>query len=124
MSWIDQGRQQHGYFGHGTSGRDQQQLRGGASYYNLPGNKMANGKPFDGGAMNAAMLHVPLGTKVKVVSMDDPSKPIDVVVTDRGPYAAGRVIDLTPAAFRALFGTTGRGVAPVIVLVPHQQSRR
>lgn len=85
---------------------------------------MANGKPFDGGAMNAARLHVPLGTKVKVVSMDDPSKSIDVVVTDRGPYAAGRVIDLTPTAFRALFGTTGRGVAPVIVLISHQQSRR
>lgn len=30
------------------------------------GNKMANGAMFDAEAMNAAMLHVPLGTKVSV----------------------------------------------------------
>ena len=103
---------------------DQEQLRGGASYYNLPGNKMANGRPFDAAAMNAAMLHVPLGTKVKVISLDDPTRSIEVTVTDRGPYAAGRVIDLTPTAFRALFGTTNRGVASVTVVVPRERETR
>ena len=120
MSWIEQGRQKHGYFGHGTSGQGSTQLRGGAPYYNLPGRPMANGKLFDGTAMNAAMLHVPLGTKVHVVSMDDPSKSIDVTETDRGPYAAGRVIDLTPKAFSTLFGSTKKGVSSVLVVISSQ----
>ena len=108
------------WFGHGTAeaAGGIEQRRGGASYYNLPGNLMANGKPFDGEAMNAAMLRVPLGTKVTVTSLRDPSKSIDVTVTDRGPYISGRIIDLTPKAFRALFGTTGIGTGPVIVSIP------
>lgn len=119
MSWIDQGRQKHGYFGHGISdGGQEQQLKGQASYCNLPGNNMANGKPFDGNAMNAAMLHVPLGTRVAVTSLRDPSKSIEVTVTDRGPYVAGRIIDLTPKAFEALFASTRVGTGPVIVHVP------
>lgn len=118
MSWIDQGRQKHGYFGHGISDLGhEQQLKGQASYYNLPGNSMANGKPFDGNAMNAAMLHVPLGMKVTVTSLRDPSKSIEVTVTDRGPYVSGRIIDLTPKAFEALFGSTRAGTGPVIVHV-------
>lgn len=120
MSWEDQGRQEHGYFGHGTSGSrpDVQQVRGGASYYDLPGQTMANGRVFDPNAMAAAMLKVPLGTKVKVVSIDNPAKSIEVTVTVRGPYVPGRVIDLTPRAFQQLFGGTRRGTGKVIVVVP------
>jgi rare lipoprotein A len=119
VGWVDQGRQKHGYFGHGIADiGHQQQLRGQASYYNLPGNNMANGKPYDGNALNAAMLHVPLGTKVRVTSLRDPSKSIEVTVTDRGPYVSRRIIDLTPKAFEALFGSTRSGVGPVIVQVP------
>ena len=93
-------------------------LVGGASYYNLVGNRMANGKLFDGAAMNAAMLHVPLGKKVTVESLSLLGRTIEVTVTDRGPYAAGRIIDLTPAAFKALNGSTGAGVVQVKVTVP------
>ena len=97
MGWQDQGRQEHGWFGHGVaSGSEEQYIGGGASYYNLPGNKMANGALFDASAMNAAMLHIPLGTRVRVTSLTDPSRSIDVTVTDRGPYVSGRVIDLIP----------------------------
>lgn len=79
---------------------------------------MANEKPFDANAMNAAMLHVPLGTKVTVASLHDPSKSIEVTVTDRGPYVSGRIIDLTPSAFTALFESTRAGIGSVIVQVP------
>ena len=117
MSWEDQGRQEHGWFGHGTAEISPKQITGEASYYNLPGNNMANGKPFDANAMNAAMLHVPLGTKVKVLSLDS-SKFIEVTVTDRGPYVPGRVIDLTPKAFEMLFGSTQKGTGRVVVAIP------
>ncbi len=124
MSWIDQGRQRHGYFGHGIAGDDLEKRRGDASYYDLPGNKMANGHAFASTAMNAAMLRVPLGTKVRVIPLNDLSRSIEVTVTDRGPYPAGRIIDLTPTAFRALFGSMNQGTAPVIVLIPHQRTTR
>lgn len=79
---------------------------------------MANGKQFDPNAMAAAMLHVPLGTKVTVTSLRDPSRSIEVTVTDRGPDASGRVIDLTPKPFQSLFGDLGSGLGRVVVHVP------
>jgi rare lipoprotein A len=120
MTWEDQGRKEHGYFGNGTSGTANIYVRGRALYYNLPGNKMANGEPFDPNAMAAAMLKVPLGTKVKVTSLEDPSKSIEVTVTDRGPYVTGRVIDLTPKAFETLFGSVRKGIGQVVVSTPER----
>jgi rare lipoprotein A (peptidoglycan hydrolase) len=35
---------------------------------------MANGRSFDPNGMNAAMVDVPLGTKVTVTSIDNPTK--------------------------------------------------
>jgi rare lipoprotein A (peptidoglycan hydrolase) len=43
-----------------------------------------------------------------------------VTVTDRGPYVAGRVMDLTPKAFRQLFGGLTRGLGQVVVVVPEE----
>jgi rare lipoprotein A len=68
--------------------------------------------------MNAAMNDVPIGTKVSVTSLDDPSKSIEVTITDTGPHAKGRIIDRTPKAFQTLFGSTKKGVGNVIVLAP------
>ncbi len=90
---------------------------GKASYYDLPRNRMANGHMFDANAMNAAMLHVPLGTVVQVTNIAT-KKTISVAVTDRGPYPPGRVIDLPKAAFTALAGGTGTGLVEVEVDVP------
>ena len=78
---------------------------------------MANGHLFDGSAMNAAMLHVPLGTVVQVTSVLG-GRTINVTVTDRGPYVPGRIIDLTPAAFEALTGGLRSGVVHVDVDIP------
>jgi len=67
--------------------------------------------------MTAAMLHVPFGTVVTVTLTSNPGSSLVVTVTDRGPYAAGRVIDLTLAAFIALLGSTALGVVQVVVTV-------
>jgi hypothetical protein len=95
-----------------------QTLRGGASYYPPTGHPMANRQPYDPNAMTAAMRHVAFGTVVTVTLASDPSRSVTVTVTDRGPYVAGRVIDLTPAAFVALVGSTAPGVVNVVVTVP------
>jgi rare lipoprotein A (peptidoglycan hydrolase) len=51
-----------------------QTMIGGASYYDLPGNLMANGQKFDATAMNAAMLQTKLGTVVTVSPGLKPNK--------------------------------------------------
>ena len=88
--------------------------------YDLPGNAMASGLPFDGSAMTAAMLHhVPLGTKVTVTLASNPASAIVVTITDRGPYGhADRIIDLTKAAFIKLVGSLSAGTVRVTVRVP------
>lgn len=73
-----------------------------ASYYDT-GSVTANGEPFDTGKMTAANKALPFDTRVKVI--DDTTKQSVVVrINDRGPYVAGRCLDLTPTAMRALAG--------------------
>ncbi len=98
-----------------------QAVKGGASYYPPTGRLMANCQPYDPNAMTAAMLGVGFGTAVTVTLASDPHRSITVTVTDRGPYVTGRVIDLTPAAFKALVGSLAPGVVQVVVTVPGDQ---
>ncbi len=76
---------------------------GEASYYarSLQGSKMANGKPYQPSAMTAAHRKLPLGTKVQVYN-DDNDSLVVVEITDRGPYAGDRIIDLSRAAAKEL----------------------
>jgi hypothetical protein len=50
-------------------------------------------------AMNTASRTLPLGTRVQVTN-EDFGQPVKVRINDRGPYAKGRVLDLTPKAAR------------------------
>ncbi|MBA2712813.1 MAG: septal ring lytic transglycosylase RlpA family protein [Rubrobacteraceae bacterium] len=86
-----------------------------ASYYGraLEGHKMANGQPFNADGFTAAHKTLPFGTELEV---SYGSKSVRVTVTDRGPYAAGRDLDLSLAAARKL-GILSRGVAPVQVRI-------
>ena len=90
---------------------------GRASYYDLPGNRMADGRMFGASAKNAAMLDVPLGTVVKMTDAGT-KRSIDVTVTDRGPYEPGRIMDLTSAGFKALTGNSRAGLVQAEVDVP------
>lgn len=53
---------------------------------------------------------LPCGTAVVV---SGPSGTMTVRVWDRGPYVAGRSLDLSATAFRGVCGSTGRGVCRV-----------
>ncbi len=86
-----------------------------ASYYGreLEGQPMANGQPFDADAYTAAHKSLPFGTKLEVSYGGDS---VRVTVTDRGPYVAGRQLDLSLAAAQRI-GLTGQGEAPVRVRI-------
>ena len=76
---------------------------GVASYYGIGdgfmGGTTANGSIVTETSMAIAMLNVPFGTRVEISYH---GKSVIAVVNDRGPYAAGRVIDMQPAVARAL----------------------
>lgn len=90
---------------------------GVASWYGrgFHGRPTANGERFDMHAMTAAHPTLPLSTLVRVTNLDNGSS-IAVRINDRGPYARGRIIDLSQAGARAL-GFEGRGTARVRVTV-------
>jgi rare lipoprotein A len=52
-------------------------------------------------AMTAAHRTLPFGTRVTVVNKRN-GKRVVVRNSDRGPFVRGRIIDLTPAAARAI----------------------
>jgi rare lipoprotein A len=85
---------------------------GVASYYWQP-QPLASGGRFNPNAMTAAHKTLPFGTRVRVTDKST-GRSVDVTINDRGPYIAGRIIDLSKAAAASL-GITGRGVAPVSV---------
>jgi rare lipoprotein A len=72
-----------------------------ASWYGYTGHRTANGERFDGGGMTAAHRTLPFGTRVRVTDLRT-GRSIVVRINDRGPYVRGRIIDLSPAARRAL----------------------
>lgn len=88
---------------------------GFASWYGVDfhGRRTANGERYNMYAMTAAHKTLPLGTPVTVTHRDS-GRRIRVRINDRGPFVAGRIIDLSYAAARAL-GLAESGVAPVLV---------
>jgi rare lipoprotein A len=73
----------------------------------------ASGETMNPSAMTAAHRTLPFGTKVTVVNRRNGRSAV-VRINDRGPFVHGRVIDLSPAAARAL-GVDG--LAPVSLIV-------
>ncbi|MEU7892063.1 septal ring lytic transglycosylase RlpA family protein [Nonomuraea sp. NPDC049152] len=84
--------------------------RCGASFYDEP-QMTASGERFDPSALTAAHKSLPLGSKVRVINPSN-GKAVVVRINDRGPYAGGRCLDLSEAAFSAI-GSTGSGVMTV-----------
>ncbi len=84
--------------------RPERPLQSGmASWYGpgFHGRKTASGERFDQNALTAAHRSLPFGTKVKVVDQTT-GRSIVVRINDRGPFAHGRVIDLSKASAAAL----------------------
>jgi rare lipoprotein A len=98
--------------------RSGQSFAGRASWYGpgFDGHTTASGAIFDQEGWTVAHKTLPLGT-ILLVSYGGRS--VVVLVNDRGPYVAGRVLDLSHGVASAL-GTVSSGVASVTaeVLVP------
>jgi rare lipoprotein A len=63
--------------------------------------KTANGETTNASALTAASKTLPLGTHVRVTNTRT-GRSVVVRINDRGPYVHGRIIDLMPAAARAI----------------------
>ena len=89
---------------------------GTASFYArmFAGRKMANGNKMDPQDSNAASRTLPLGTIAKVTNLKT-GKSAVVRIEDRGPYVAGRIVDLSPATAREIGITPREGVTKVEV---------
>ena len=92
--------------------------RGQASWYGprFHGRRTANGERYDMHSFTAAHPTLPFGTLVRVRSLVT-GREVDVRINDRGPFSAGRIIDVSRAAADAL-GMLGLGVKDVLLLVP------
>jgi rare lipoprotein A len=73
----------------------------------------ANGEAFHPNGLNAAHKYLPLPTYVRVTNLKN-RKSIIVRVNDRGPFAKGRIIDLSAGAAKKL-GFYDKGTTRVLV---------
>lgn len=86
---------------------------GKASYYadKFNGRKTASGERFRNSKLTAAHKTLPFGTKVKVTNMKT-GQSVKVRINDRGPFVAGRIIDLSKKAARRI-GIISEGIGSV-----------
>lgn len=84
-----------------------------ASWYGpgFHGKATAGGEIYNQNDMTAAHQTLPLGTKVMVTNLENGSA-AEVLVNDRGPFAKGRIIDLSYAAAQSM-NMVGPGTALV-----------
>jgi rare lipoprotein A len=86
-----------------------------ASWYGgrdgFEGKPTASGEIYDSSLLTAAHRELPLGTIVDVTNLNN-GQTVRVRINDRGPFVAGRVIDLSRAAAGEI-GLVGPGVGPV-----------
>jgi peptidoglycan lytic transglycosylase len=83
---------------------------GTASFYRHH-QKTANGETFNPSELTAAHRTLPFGTRLRVTNVEN-GQTVTVRVNDRGPFIAGRVVDVSHSAAEAL-GMVGRGIAKV-----------
>ncbi|MGE5253323.1 MAG: septal ring lytic transglycosylase RlpA family protein [Planctomycetaceae bacterium] len=86
-----------------------------ASWYgeDFHGKKTANGERYDMYAMTAAHRTLPFNTRVRVTNLENGNK-TEARINDRGPFVAGRIIDLSRSGAKEL-GMLGAGTARVVV---------
>jgi rare lipoprotein A len=86
---------------------------GKAGRYALLGRKTASGEMLDSVTATAAHRSLPLTSLARVTDLDN-GRSVIVKINDRGPYARGRIIDLSPRTAEAL-DMKAAGVAAVVV---------
>ena len=97
---------------------------GVASWYGpkFDGKPTANGEVFDMNELSAAHRTLPMPSMVRVVNLDN-GRSLVLRVNDRGPFARGRIIDVSRRAAQ-LLGFRYRGTARVNVELMADESRR
>ena len=104
--------------------------RGGASQSGIAswygpgfhGKATASGVIYNQHDLTAAHQTLPLGTRVLVTNLDN-GKSVEVLINDRGPFAKGRILDLSFAAGDTL-GMIGPGTIPVRIEVVDSGPRK
>ena len=86
------------------------------------GKLTANGEIFDPEKITAAHKTLPMPSVVRVTNLDN-GKSLVLRVNDRGPFVAGRIIDLSRESAR-LLGFKEKGIAKVRVKILAEQSLR
>lgn len=97
---------------------------GAASWYGgdgdgFSGRRTASGEVYDPGGLTCAHRTLPFGT-VLVVQNEANGRRVLLRVNDRGPYLAGRLLDVSPSAAAEL-GFLERGVAQVSIRVAERR---
>jgi rare lipoprotein A len=97
---------------------------GVASYYaaKFEDRKTADGERFKSTGMTAAHRTLPLGTMVRVTNLEN-QRSVIVRINDRGPFMRKRIIDLSPAAARAL-GIRNQGLMRVRIELVSEQAAK
>ena len=102
-----------GLLGACSGGKSAFTQSGQGSYYadKFEGRKTASGTTYRGSKRTAAHNTLPFGTVIRVTNTRN-HRSVKVTVTDRGPHAKGRIVDLSRKAARKI-GLIDAGVAPV-----------
>ncbi|MBF0356601.1 MAG: septal ring lytic transglycosylase RlpA family protein [Alphaproteobacteria bacterium] len=82
----------------------------------------ANGETFDQNDVTAAHRTLPLPSLVRVTNLDN-GRVLTVRINDRGPYAQGRILDLSRRSGQ-LLGMETKGTAHVRVQILAEESRQ
>jgi len=95
-----------------------------ASWYGdeFAGRLTANGEIFDPEIVSAAHKTLPMPSAVRVINLEN-GRSLVLRINDRGPFVAGRIIDLSREAAR-LLGFKEQGIARVRVQILAEESLR
>ncbi|NIO03694.1 MAG: septal ring lytic transglycosylase RlpA family protein [Proteobacteria bacterium] len=106
-----------GFVGAATYPFRDREIEGIASWYgeDFHGKKTASGETYNMYDLTAAHRTLALGSKIKVTNLDN-GKAVVVRINDRGPFAKGRIIDLSFEAARRL-DMISKGTAKVKLTV-------
>jgi rare lipoprotein A (peptidoglycan hydrolase) len=86
------------------------------------GRRTANGELYDMGSLTAAHQTLPMPSLVRVTNLDN-GRQMVLRVNDRGPFVAGRIIDVSRRSAQ-LLGFEQRGIARVRVEILADESRQ
>lgn len=94
-----------------------------ASWYGpgFNGKDTANGETYDQYALTAAHRTLPMPSRVRVTNLEN-GRSLVLTVNDRGPFAHGRIIDLSKRAAQ-LLDVIQKGTAKVRVTIIEDESR-